>query len=410
MQITPLLPNCRRCSASGGYMLLLECSRLLLALFSSALYSPNARGAPGQHPYLDAAMQQSDLANSSEQRLHIVCRASQSFRSIAAAQLRLGGSAGKAACRASTPAWMPRPSPMLHSPDLLAAWLLISCSGRGAAAAVHHSTTAAAEPEDFQLHAHGHALSAANRAHSSRCACCLGVQLGSAAGGLKDAQGETAARAIGAWNCRLLRRATAGRQVVLHSLRALSQPSPSTLFLVKPCLRRLSTCTDPCKAAAPLCPPPQPLSCGCPTRLTRCCCAPLGLPPLATQLPPQRPPAVRWAMARCCCSLCCCSMRRRRWDTLSPASCQLACPGAAFESRFRHSTCCGVPSLQDASFGNPYRQSLARLQDADDLGRCSWRTWWPVAQGFLDCWPAHEAMHAHLRSCNVHAAFTAPLQ
>lgn len=55
--------------ASGGYMLLLECSRLLLALFSSALYSPNARGAPGQHPYLDAAMQQSDLANSTVEAL-----------------------------------------------------------------------------------------------------------------------------------------------------------------------------------------------------------------------------------------------------------------------------------------------------------------------------------------------------
>lgn len=54
------------CSAGGGYMLQLECSRLLLALFSSVLYVPNARGMLGQHPYLDAAMQQNDLANSSE--------------------------------------------------------------------------------------------------------------------------------------------------------------------------------------------------------------------------------------------------------------------------------------------------------------------------------------------------------
>ncbi|KAL4436850.1 hypothetical protein ABPG75_003989 [Micractinium tetrahymenae] len=49
--------------AGGGYMLLLECGRLLLALFSSALYSPTARGALGQHPYFDAAMQQNNLAN-----------------------------------------------------------------------------------------------------------------------------------------------------------------------------------------------------------------------------------------------------------------------------------------------------------------------------------------------------------
>ncbi|KAL4457338.1 hypothetical protein ABPG75_012203, partial [Micractinium tetrahymenae] len=49
--------------AGGGYMLLLECNRLLLALFSSALYLPTARGAPGQHPYLDAAMQQNALAS-----------------------------------------------------------------------------------------------------------------------------------------------------------------------------------------------------------------------------------------------------------------------------------------------------------------------------------------------------------
>jgi hypothetical protein len=27
-----------------------------------------------------------------------------------------------------------------------------------------------------------------------------------------------------------------------------------------------------------------------------------------------------------------------------------------------------LPLLQDAPFGNPYRQSLQRLQDADDLG------------------------------------------
>ncbi|KAL4432564.1 hypothetical protein ABPG77_000501 [Micractinium sp. CCAP 211/92] len=52
-----------RLLAGGGYMLLVECSRLALALFSSALYSPNARGELGQHPYLDAAMQQNDLAN-----------------------------------------------------------------------------------------------------------------------------------------------------------------------------------------------------------------------------------------------------------------------------------------------------------------------------------------------------------
>lgn len=49
--------------AAGGYMLLLECSRLLLALGCSALYSPVARGEIGQHPFLDAAMQQNDLAN-----------------------------------------------------------------------------------------------------------------------------------------------------------------------------------------------------------------------------------------------------------------------------------------------------------------------------------------------------------
>ncbi len=50
-------------------MLLLECSRLALALFSSALYSPNARGELGQHPYLDAVMQQNDLANPSAWQL-----------------------------------------------------------------------------------------------------------------------------------------------------------------------------------------------------------------------------------------------------------------------------------------------------------------------------------------------------
>jgi hypothetical protein len=44
-------------------MLLLECAQLLLALFSSALYSPSARGTLGQHPYLDAAMAQRELAN-----------------------------------------------------------------------------------------------------------------------------------------------------------------------------------------------------------------------------------------------------------------------------------------------------------------------------------------------------------
>jgi hypothetical protein len=47
-------------------MLLLECSQLLLVLFSSVLYSPSARGPLGQHPYLDAAMQQKELANKSE--------------------------------------------------------------------------------------------------------------------------------------------------------------------------------------------------------------------------------------------------------------------------------------------------------------------------------------------------------
>lgn len=59
-------PNLLPRSAAGGYTLLLECARLLLALGSSVLYSPSARGQLGQHPYLDSAMQQKDLANSSE--------------------------------------------------------------------------------------------------------------------------------------------------------------------------------------------------------------------------------------------------------------------------------------------------------------------------------------------------------
>ncbi|PSC74556.1 dymeclin-like isoform X1 [Micractinium conductrix] len=55
--------------ATGGYMLLLECSQLLLALGSSALYSPSARGQLGQHPFLDALMQQRDLANTAVEAL-----------------------------------------------------------------------------------------------------------------------------------------------------------------------------------------------------------------------------------------------------------------------------------------------------------------------------------------------------
>ena len=57
------------CSAvPGGYGLLLEAAQLLLALGSSVLYSPSPRGQLGQHPYLDAAMRQRDLANPSECR------------------------------------------------------------------------------------------------------------------------------------------------------------------------------------------------------------------------------------------------------------------------------------------------------------------------------------------------------
>lgn len=69
---SPLMPvvggslDSLRCSPSTSYMLLLECSQLLLVLFSSVLYSPSARGPLGQHPYLDAAMQQKELANKSE--------------------------------------------------------------------------------------------------------------------------------------------------------------------------------------------------------------------------------------------------------------------------------------------------------------------------------------------------------
>ena len=57
-------------SAAGGhgYTLRLECTQLLLALGSSALYNPSARGQLGQHPFLDALMQQRDLANPSECR------------------------------------------------------------------------------------------------------------------------------------------------------------------------------------------------------------------------------------------------------------------------------------------------------------------------------------------------------
>jgi hypothetical protein len=56
---------CNKLLAAGGhgYTLLLECAQLLLGLGSSALYSPSARGQLGQHPFLDAMMQQRDLAN-----------------------------------------------------------------------------------------------------------------------------------------------------------------------------------------------------------------------------------------------------------------------------------------------------------------------------------------------------------
>ena len=69
-----LPPSSLHCStlrreSSGGYvLLLLECCQLLLVLGSSVLYSPSARGQLGQHPYLDAAMRQRDLANGGEQR------------------------------------------------------------------------------------------------------------------------------------------------------------------------------------------------------------------------------------------------------------------------------------------------------------------------------------------------------
>lgn len=60
-----VFPTCST-AAGHGYALLLECAQLLLTLGSSALYSPSARGQLGQHPYLDALMQQRDLANRSE--------------------------------------------------------------------------------------------------------------------------------------------------------------------------------------------------------------------------------------------------------------------------------------------------------------------------------------------------------
>ena len=65
-QYAPCVPTLARRSSTGGYTLLLECSQLLMVLGSSALYCSTARGQLGQHPYLDAAMQQKDLANTGE--------------------------------------------------------------------------------------------------------------------------------------------------------------------------------------------------------------------------------------------------------------------------------------------------------------------------------------------------------
>lgn len=53
----------RAAGGAGDYLLQLEAAQLLLVLCSSQLYSAGARGAPGQHPFLESLMQQRDLAN-----------------------------------------------------------------------------------------------------------------------------------------------------------------------------------------------------------------------------------------------------------------------------------------------------------------------------------------------------------
>lgn len=132
-------------SAAGGhgYTLLLECAQLLLALGSSALYSPSARGQLGQHPFLDAMMQQRDLANPSEcancfvdqliyWRTHV-------DRNVFCMQQ--------------------------HVPTDSTSHLPICRSRASAAALLHRRPCGTAQREDCALHANRYTLSPQNRAH-----------------------------------------------------------------------------------------------------------------------------------------------------------------------------------------------------------------------------------------------------
>lgn len=148
------------CSAAGGhgYTLLLECAQLLLGLGSSALYSPSARGQLGQHPFLDAMMQQRDLANPSERGFGGAYAVS--------AVSEAGCWAGFKPSNGLAIQSMTATAAAVHfCPPLL---LPPHCSRGGPAALLHCCPRGTAQREDCAVHANRHALGPEDRAHCGR--------------------------------------------------------------------------------------------------------------------------------------------------------------------------------------------------------------------------------------------------